>query len=392
MGRPAHRPHELRLRNRQGKAVCSYQGREYRFGRWDLKLDAPTPEAVSAFQRQIGLWTLNPLASTVTDPSPTLLSLWSDWLESPQRPKVNEHVQLMATTHLFGTPTAPGPHLNTPLDSFTSADLLAWQTRLCEMRDDKGKARYGRATVAKLVGLVRRCLDWGVMVGRVSADQYAAIERVKPPPRGQVREPVRRGSVSWDTVEVTARHMRSAMGDLLRCLWWTGARPGELCAITAGMVRRGGVIRSRLKAEVSIDLDGFGVWAADLGDGHKTAHHGKERVLFFGPNAQEIVAPYLDAAKSGTCPLFPNGHGKHYTGPRLYTATATAAKRAGVSLAPYLIRHSFAVRVVEAFSSEIPGSGYLAAQSALGHSLRGVTAGYTGQDWITAAKVAQRCG
>lgn len=391
MARPAKRPHELRLRNRQGKAVCSYQDVEYRFGKWDLKLDAPTPEAVSAFQRQVGLWTINPNASAVNKDSPTLFSMWNEWLRSPQAPRVADHILDMCVSQLFGSIAEPKSHRGTLIASFTSADLLAWQTQLCETRNDRNELRYGRATVAKLVALVRRCFDWGVTVGKVSADQYAGIERVKPPARGQVKEPVRRQSVSFDVVEATVKRIDSAVADLLLCMWWTGARPGELCVIDVGMVRQGGVIRSQLKADVSVDLDQYGVWAVNLGDKHKTAHHGKERVIFFGPRAQEVIRPLL--AKDRDRPLFETETGKPYTAPRVYTCTVKAAKRAGMGeWFPYQIDHSFLSRVMVAFSTEIAGTGLMAARAARGHSLRGVTEIYTGGDWITAAKVAQRCG
>lgn len=391
MGRKAQRPHELRLRNRQGKAVCSYRNREYRFGAWDLKHDCPSPEATAAFQRQIGLWTVHPDATAAADDSPTLAAMWAAWLTSPQAPRTAPHLLDQCEAHLFGTSAAPGPHLHTRVPDFTAADLLAWQTRLCGLTDARGELRLGRATVSKFVGLVRRCFDWGVTVGRVSADQFAGIERVKPPARGQVKEPVPRGSVGFDAVERVAHRLASDVGDLLRLMWWSGARPGELCGITVGMVRQGGVLRSHLRGEVSVNLDEYGVWAVNLGEKHKTGWKGKERVIFFGKNAIEVIRPHLGRGRGE--PLFVKADGGRYTSKQVMEYSKRMCDRMGVRrFSPYQVRHSAAARVMAAFSSEIAGSGYLAAQAMLGHSPRGVTNTYTGGDWITAAKVAQKCG
>ena len=58
----------------------------------------------------------------------------------------------------------------------------------------------------------------------------------------------------------------------------TGARPGELVGLRP------------------MDLDRSGdVWACRPAD-HKTAHHGHERVIHFGPRAQRILAGFLDRA------------------------------------------------------------------------------------------------
>lgn len=391
MGRRAQRPHELTLRNRQGQAVCKYRNVEYRFGRWDAATDTPSPEAMAAFRRQVGRWALDPHATAAADPSPLLSELWGAWLASPQSPRMAPHLLDLFEAVLFGSVAAPGPHLVTPVSAFTAVDLMAWQTHLCTLTNDRGEMRFGRDTVTKFVGLVRRAFEWGVTAGRCSFEQAAALKLVKPPARGQVKEPVPRRSVAIDAVEAAAARIASPVADLLRVMWWTGARPGELCGLTVGMVATGGVIRSQVKVDVSVDLDGFGVWAANLGDKHKTAHKGKERVIFFGPRAQGILQPHL--AKGRDRPLFESGNGLAYTSKQVREYAGKACDRAGIGRwTPYQLDHSFLSRVMTEFSTDAPGTGQLAAAAARGHTLRGVTQVYTGTDWVTAARVAQRCG
>jgi integrase len=63
---------------------------------------------------------------------------------------------------------------------------------------------------------------------------------------------------------------------MVRLQLLTGARPGEICAMRPTNVTRG------------ID----GVWTYRPAS-HKTEHHGRERRIFIGPQAQEILTPYL---------------------------------------------------------------------------------------------------
>jgi integrase len=55
----------------------------------------------------------------------------------------------------------------------------------------------------------------------------------------------------------------------------TGARPGEVCSMRTRELMTSGK-----------------VWEYRPGS-HKTAHHGKARVIFLGPQAQEVVRPWL---------------------------------------------------------------------------------------------------
>ena len=60
-------------------------------------------------------------------------------------------------------------------------------------------------------------------------------------------------------------------------------RPGEVCRLRPG------------------DLDRSGdVWEFDV-QGHKTAHHGRKRTVYIGPEAQTVLRPYLLRAADQHC-------------------------------------------------------------------------------------------
>ena len=85
------------------------------------------------------------------------------------------------------------------------------------------------------------------------------------------------------TVEATHPYLPPVVQAMVRLQRLTGARPAEICAIRPRDIERTGE-----------------VWKFTPRD-HKTAHHGKNRVIFIGPKAQAILAPYLDRAPEAAC-------------------------------------------------------------------------------------------
>ena len=63
----------------------------------------------------------------------------------------------------------------------------------------------------------------------------------------------------------------------------TGARPGEVCAITPAKVDRSNA-----------------VWEIRIME-HKTAHKGKSRTVYVGPQAQAILLPYSLRGADKSC-------------------------------------------------------------------------------------------
>lgn len=383
MGRPRKQPHALTLRERHGQAACWYAGREWAFGPWDKKRNAPAPDALAAFQKQVAEWVRNPAAGR-TRAGELLGELWADWVNSAAAPADPNGEVRNCGRHLFGDADAPGPHAGTLVDEFGPPELAAFQLALCGLTwadgPKAGRTRYGRDMIRRQVRYVWRCFQWGVECGRVRYEQYAALRLVAPPRRGQVREPVKRRAVLWEQVEKTLPHVTPAAVPALLVLWHTGARPEEVCQLTVGHIHTGGVIQAQ--SGVPIDLAALGVWAAV--PKHKSERHGLDRVLFFGPRCREVLAPLLDRPPSA--PLFPTTRGTAYTHRGLHQAVERACQREGLPhWCPRQVRHSFAVRCQAAH-------GYDATRAALGHRGRGVTSVYSGPDLLTAAKVAAAMG
>ena len=122
-----------------------------------------------------------------------------------------------------------------------------------------------------------RMLKWVASEGRIPASIYETLRLIPGLKRGRTaaRESDPVLPVAVDVVDVTLKYLSRTIADMVRLQLLLGCRPGEVCKLTPSM----------------IDRDGE-VWTARVGE-RKTAHHGHERNLFFGPKAQAIVAPYL---------------------------------------------------------------------------------------------------
>ncbi len=208
-------------------------------------------------------------------------------------------------------------------------------------------------------------------------------------------------AVDASVVDQTLPHLTSVVSAMVRLQMLTGARPGEVC-----MLRTTDIDRSTE------------VWEARLVD-HKTAHHDRDRTLYFGPKSQAVLLPFLEGAEEGyvfspaasvnemrlrraaerKTPLScGNRAGSKYT-PKpkrppkpCYTtqsygrAIARAAELAGVERwSPNQLRHLVATRVRRDYDLD-------AAKTLLGHSQVGTTQLYAEKDRRRAIEVAREIG
>jgi integrase len=149
---------------------------------------------------------------------------------------------------------------------------------------------------------------------------------------------------------------------------WSGCRPGEACVIRA----------------IDIKMQGK-VWECRP-HSHKTEHHHKERVIYLGPHAQEVIRPWLKSdlyaylfsprearawfqaqrAKNRKTPLPRKARtprrkaqpkrapGEHYTNMSYGHAIRRACERAEVPpWNPHRLRHNAGTRIRAAYGVEM---------------------------------------
>ncbi len=276
---------------------------------------------------------------------------------------------------------------------------LALKTLLQKMVDD----RLSRTYINDHLARIKRIWKWGVGEQLIPPATYQAIAVVGGLVRGrtEAREPKPIMPVDDATVDATLPHLHDVAADMVRLQRLTGMRPAEVCILRP------------------CDLDRSGdVWLYRPG-AHKTEHHGRERIVFIGGEAQAVLLRYLARAPEDYCfrpvdseakrraaahkaRVVPINHGnrpgtnrkrkaRRAPGDRYTTAsyrraiTRACGKAKVEAWAPNRLRHSFATKVRRDFGLE-------AAQVALGHSSAQVTQVYAERDIAKGIQVARSIG
>lgn len=139
------------------------------------------------------------------------------------------------------------------------------------------KAGWSRPYVNSQIGRVKRCFKWATSQELVPPSVFHGLLAVPGLRRGKTdareTEPVKPVPDAW--VDATIQHVSRQVAGLIRLQWASGMRPGE------AVIMRG------------CDLDTSGkVWVYTP-ERHKTEHHGHERPIYLGPQAQAVVRLFL---------------------------------------------------------------------------------------------------
>lgn len=134
-----------------------------------------------------------------------------------------------------------------------------------------------RGVVNARIGKIKRVFKWAVSEELAPASLAHALATVEGLQRGRTdaRETTPIKPVDDGTVDATLPHLPHVVADMVRLQRLTGCRPGEVCILRP------------------VDVDRTGdVWTFRP-ESHKTQHHGRERTIFIGPQAQDVLRPYL---------------------------------------------------------------------------------------------------
>ncbi|MBL1217610.1 MAG: site-specific integrase [Planctomycetes bacterium] len=145
------------------------------------------------------------------------------------------------------------------------------------VRDKMITLRWRRTSINKQTTRLRRVFRWGVSHDLVPADMVERLKAVEGIPIGTpgVENDKLVELVSDEQIDAIRPFISRQAWAIIQLQLLTGARAGELVGLRP----------------VDIDMTGE-VWTAEL-QAHKTAHRGKARVLFFGPEAQKVLQPFL---------------------------------------------------------------------------------------------------
>lgn len=138
-------------------------------------------------------------------------------------------------------------------------------------------AKLARTTVNDYTNTLKLVFKWATSHELIPGHVYHALRTVDGLRRhrsgARENDPVK--PVPQDHIHAIRGHVSRQVWALVQLQLLTGARPGELVGLRA------------------VDLNTSGkVWTAKLSQ-HKTAHHGHQRTIYFGPQAQDIINPFL---------------------------------------------------------------------------------------------------
>lgn len=144
---------------------------------------------------------------------------------------------------------------------------------------DPPRKPWSRRYINQQVQRVRRIFKWAVAHELVPASVHQSLCALEPLKRGrtQAREHAKVGPVRDDVLNATLPHLNRPVRALVELQLYSGARAGELLELRA--------------CDIEMDAE-TSVWTYRPGR-HKNTHRERERVIYFGPRAQEALRPFL---------------------------------------------------------------------------------------------------
>lgn len=167
---------------------------------------------------------------------------------------------------------------DTPADDFGPLALRA-------VRETWLESGYARDTINRQQRRVVRIFRWAVEEELIEVETWQRLKAVTTLRKGRTRAPERERvkPVEPDRVAATLPHLSPVVAAMVRLQMLTGMRPGEVCQLR------------RVDIDTSID-----VWEFRPAS-HKREHHELDRVIYIGPQAQDILRPYLLRDASAFC-------------------------------------------------------------------------------------------
>jgi integrase len=293
-------------------------------------------------------------------------------------------------------------YAHTPAVEFGPLALRSIQEKFA--RD--GKARK---TVNHVTTTIKHLFKWAASQELIPVTIYQALATVPGVKKGRTaaRETVPVGPVDPSVVDQTLPHLPPVVADMVRFERLTGCRPSEVCLVRPGDVDRSGE-----------------VWVYRP-HSHKGEHHDKDRTIFIGPKAQDVLRPYLLRPADAYCfspaecvaklraqqragrktKVQPSqsarrkcqpqrAPGSRYTRDSYRCAVERAVAKANKGRSddnrlphwhPNQLRHAVGTDIRRRFGLE-------AAQVILGHAEADVTQIYAERDWSLAAEVMRKIG
>ena len=407
---PARKVHVPKycLHKPSGRAYVRIGGKVVYLGVYD------SPESKKAYARQIAELAAQPSVAAAKPAAfggITVIEVIADFLDFAEGyygkdGKPTSHVYTIRAAmrilkELYG---------DTAAEEFGPLAFRAIQQKLV----DQGGSR---STINKLGSIIKLCFKWAVSHELVPPKVHQGLLTVPGLKYGRTEaretEPIL--PVDDELVNATLPHMSPIVADMVRFQRLVGCRPSEVCRIRPCDVSREG-----------------DVWEYRP-ETHKTQYRGRDRVVYVGPKAQAILAPYLDRDSEAGCfspaesealrrkeqrdkrktKIQPSQRNRRKAKPKRQPRTAydknsynraitRAIEKANevrteeavdMGIEPILLDHWYANQLRHSRATEVRHKfGLEGAQVILGHSRADVTEVYAERDAGLAAEISRKSG
>lgn len=266
--KPGYRKHS------SGQARVSLNGKDYLLGTWGTK------ESRQKYNRLMAEWYASHQSKSFGVPTEeiTILEVLAAYMkyckkyygDGPTSELQRIKPAAAAVRSLYGSE---------PASSFGPLQYKATREHIART------GNRSRQYVNRLCEKVKRLFRWAAAESLLPASIADSIGMVEPLKEGRtnLRETEEVQPVDEKVVMATLEHLPRIVADMVKFQLATGCRPGEVCSIQPGMVDRSG-----------------DVWQVRLHE-HKNAWRGKDRTIYVGKEAQEILLPYLLRSKDVYC-------------------------------------------------------------------------------------------
>lgn len=259
---PKYRRHKA-----SGQAIVTIHGKDHYLGPWKSRASQLEYDRLIAEWQAAG----RPVASTSSPGDLTIAEVADRYFEfAKQHYRKNGE----STREVDNVRHALRPLLklyeSTLVGQFGPKALKAIQHHMIQ-------TGLSRRVINSRIGRIKRLFRWAVSEELAPASLSHSLDTVAGLQRGRTEareiEPV--SPVADEVVEATLPHLPRIVADMVRFHRLTGCRPSEVC-----MVR-------------PCDLDRSDIVWLYRPESHKSEHHGRERTIAIGPQAQQVLAPYL---------------------------------------------------------------------------------------------------
>lgn len=378
MSREKQTPHLPKMQHHRasGRAVVRLDGKDIYLGEWGTK------ETKAAYNRAIAEWLAG---SPAQDENLTVVEVCAAYIA---------HLEAAHASHTLVRAARDGVRDLCVLYGKTLAADFG-PRKLNAVRQILLDRGLRQNTLNHHLGHIKQAFRRACALESIPPGIWEGLNSLPPLRRGEAKPPREVLPVSPEHILAVRPFVSASVWAAIEVLRLTAARPGEILPLCAADIDRSGQIWEYRPKE------------------HKTAHHGRSRVIFFGPEAQAVLKPFVLRRRADE-PLFsphdrieelsaaaethrrpnqkPNPRqtdrvlGDCYTPMTFARAIARACSAAGIPLwTPYRLRHTAATEIRKRFGLE-------AAQSVLGHANAKTTEIYAAVDQDRARKVIAEIG